>query len=118
MSATSKPNVVQLMFRDKEALYAAYMPALRFGGLFMPTTRTPKTRLGDEVYLLVTLPDDPTRYSVAGAVAWITPAKASGGRTQGVGIRFPDDDRAQELRLRIEQVLGTMVASSRPTQTL
>lgn len=118
MSAAAKPNVVQLVFREKEALYAAYMPALRHGGLFMPTARTPEYRLGDEVYLLVSLPEDPKRYSIVGSVAWITPAKASGGRTQGVGVKFQDDERAQELRLRIEQILGALVASSRPTQTL
>lgn len=116
--SASRKNVVQLVFRDKEALYAAYMPALRHGGLFMPTTRTLEYRLGDEVYLLVTLPDDSQRYSVVGRAAWITPAKASGGRTQGVGVGFADDQRSQEIRLRIEQILGTAIASSRPTQTL
>lgn len=116
--ASPRKNVVQLVFRDKEALYAAYMPALRHGGLFMPTTRTLEYRLGDEVFLLVTLPDDGHRYSIVGRAAWITPAKASGGRTQGVGVGFVDDQRSQEIRLRIEQILGTAIASARPTQTL
>ena len=41
------------------------------GGLFVPTQR--EHRLGEDAYLLVALPDDPTRHPVAGKVAWITP---------------------------------------------
>jgi type IV pilus assembly protein PilZ len=55
---------------------------------------------------------------MAGKVAWITPANASGGRTQGVGVRFPVDDKSRQLKLKIEQILGTQIASSKPTQTV
>ncbi len=115
-SSAPRPGVVQLVFREKTALYAAYIPAMSEGGLFVPTTR--EYRLGDDVYLLVTLPDDPQRYPVAGKVGWITPANASGGRTQGVGVRFPTDERTRLLKLRIEELLGTLISSSKPTQTL
>jgi type IV pilus assembly protein PilZ len=111
-----RPSVVQLVFRDKAALYAAYMPALSHGGLFVPTQR--EYRLGDDVYLLVALPEDPIRHPVAGRVAWITPAQVSGGRTQGVGVAFPDDEKTRALRSRIESLLGTSVAGARLTQTL
>ena len=84
----ARPSVIQLVFREKGALYAAYIPLFTDGGLFVPTTRD--YRLGDDIYLLLSLPDDPQRYPVAGKVAWITPANASGGRTQGVGVRFPE----------------------------
>lgn len=114
--ATPRPSVIQLVFRDKGALYAAYMPILTEGGLFVPTTR--EYRLGDDLYMLVTLPDDPQRYPVAGKVAWITPANASGGRTQGVGVRFPSDEKTRALRVRIEEALGTATAGSKPTQTI
>lgn len=115
-TAAPRPGVVQLVFREKTALYAAYIPAMSEGGLFVPTTR--EYRLGDDVYLLVTLPEDPQRYPVAGKVGWITPANASGGRTQGVGVRFPADERTRLLKLKIEEVLGTLISSSKPTQTL
>jgi type IV pilus assembly protein PilZ len=55
---------------------------------------------------------------VAGKVAWITPANASGGRTQGVGVRFPADEKTRTLKLRIEEILGTAIASAKPTQTI
>jgi type IV pilus assembly protein PilZ len=116
-SATlSRPAVIQLVFREKGALYAAYMPLLTDGGLFVPTAR--EYKLGEDIYLLLSLPDDPQRFPVAGKVAWITPANASGGRTQGVGVRFPNDDKTRQLKIRIEQMLGTSISSSKPTQTL
>ena len=112
----TRPSVMQLVFREKGALYAAYMPVLSEGGLFVPTTRD--YRLGEDIYLLLSLPDDPQRYPVAGKVAWITPANASGGRTQGVGVRFPADEKTRQLKVKIEELLGTAISSSKPTQTI
>ena len=114
--AMARPSVIQLVFREKGALYAAYMPAFTDGGLFVPTTRD--YTLGDDIYLLLSLPEDPQRYPVAGKIAWITPANASGGRTQGVGVRFPADDKTRLLRVKIVQILGTNISSSKPTQTI
>jgi type IV pilus assembly protein PilZ len=115
-AATPRPSVIQLVFREKGALYAAYIPLLADGGLFVPTTRDYK--LGDDIYLLLSLPEDPQRYPVAGKVAWLTPANASGGRTQGVGVRFPGDEKTRQLRLKIEEILGTSISSTKPTQTI
>ena len=112
----TRPSVIQLVFREKGALYAAYMPVFTDGGLFVPTTR--EYKLGDDIYLLLSLPDDPQRYPVAGKVGWLTPANASGGRTQGVGVRFPGDEKTRGLRLKIEEVLGTSISSAKPTQTI
>jgi type IV pilus assembly protein PilZ len=65
---------MQLAIKEKAALYAAYIPMFAEGGVFGPTQRD--YRLGDDVYVLLTLPDEPQRYPVAGRVAWITPARA------------------------------------------
>jgi type IV pilus assembly protein PilZ len=112
----SRPSVIQLVFREKGALYAAYIPLLVDGGLFVPTTR--EYKLGEDIYLLLSLPDDPQRYPVAGKVAWVTPANASGGRTQGVGVRFPNDEKTRLLKAKIEETLGTQLQSAKPTQTI
>jgi type IV pilus assembly protein PilZ len=112
----ARPSVIQLVFRERGALYAAYMPMFAEGGIFVPTTRD--YRLGEDIYLLLSLPDDPQRYPVAGKVGWITPANASGGRTQGVGVRFPNDEKSRALRARIEEALGTTISSVKPTQTI
>src|SRR5262245_66670516 len=112
----ARPSVIQLVFREKGALYAAYVPILLDGGLFVPTTR--EYKLGEDIYLMLSLPDDQQRYPVAGKVAWITPANASGGRTQGVGVRFPNDEKTRLLKLKIEELLGTQLQSAKPTQTI
>jgi len=115
-AAAARPSVIQLVFREKGALYAAYMPLFAEGGLFVPTTR--EYKLGEDIYLLLSLPEDPQRYPVAGKVGWITPANASGGRTQGVGVKFPSDEKTRALKQKIEEALGTMLQSAKPTQTI
>ena len=55
---------------------------------------------------------------MAGKVGWITPANTPGGRTQGVGVRFPGDEKTRLLKIKIEEVLGTAISSSKPTQTI
>ena len=115
-SGGSRPSVIQLVFRERGALYAAYIPSFIDVGLFVPTTR--EYKLGDDIYLLLSLPDDIQRYPVAGKIAWITPPNASGGRTQGVGVKFPSDDKTRLLRVKIEEVFGTAISSAKPTQTL
>ena len=114
--ATPRPSVIQLAIKEKAALYAAYIPTFADGGIFIPSNKD--YRLGDDVYVLISLPDDPQRYPIAGKVAWITPAKASGNRTQGIGVRFPTDEKSKLLKIQIEQLLGAHLGSDRPTQTL
>ena len=115
-STIARPSVVQLAIKEKAALYAAYIPLFSEGGMFIPTTRDYK--LGDDVYVLLTLPEDTQRYPVAGKVAWITPPKAAGNRTQGVGVRFPSDEKSRLLKIKIEEILGAHLASDRPTQSI
>ena len=66
------------------------MPFLSHGGLFVPTDRP--LSLGDEVFLLLRLLDDPERIPVAGKVVWITPKGAQGGRAAGAGVQFSGED--------------------------
>ena len=113
---TPRPSVIQLAIKEKAALYAAYIPLFSDGGVFIPTTRDYK--LGDDVYVLLSLPDDAQRYPVAGKVAWVTPARAAANRTQGVGVRFPADDKSKLLKIKIEEILGGHLSSERPTQTI
>lgn len=108
--------MIQFAIKDKADLYAAYIPLFADGGIFIPTTR--EYRLGDEVYVLLTLPDDPERYPVAGKVAWFTPSHAVGNRAPGIGVCFPSDEKSRQLKQRIEQVLGGSLASDRPTHTI
>ena len=112
----ARPTVLSLNINSKSALYAAYMPFLTNGGNFVPTPKT--YNLGDEVFMLLQLMDDPTKHPVAGTVVWITPAGTQGGKTQGIGVHFSEDDSGKVLRGRIEQVLAGHLGTNRPTHTL
>ncbi len=116
LSTTPRPSVIQLAIKEKAALYAAYIPLFSEGGIFIPTSR--EYKLGDDIYVLLSLPDDTQRYPVAGKVAWVTPAKASANRTQGVGILFPKDEKSKALKSKIEEILGSHLGTDRPTQTI
>ena len=115
-SAASRPSIVQLVIKEKGELYAAYIPLFKEGGIFISTARDYK--LGDDVYLLLTLPDETQRHPVTGKVAWITPAHAAGNQIQGIGVRFPSDEKSRMLKARIEEVLGSNLGSNRPTNTI
>ena len=111
-----RPSVLQLALKEKGALYAAYISLFAEGGIFVATPR--EFRLGDDVYVLLTLPDDPHRHPIAGQVAWVNPPRSAGRRPQGVGVAFPPEDASRLLKIKIEQILGTALGSSRPTHTL
>lgn len=111
----ARPAVLSLSIKEKAALYAAFMPYLKNGGVFVPTTRP--YQLGDDVYLILTLLDDPTKIPVAGKVVWVSPP-AGGNKTPGIGVHFPGDETGISARKRIEDALGAALKSARPTHTL
>ena len=95
-------------------LYAAYMPFVKNGGLFIPTNKTYK--IGDEVFMLLSLMDEPEKMPVAGKVVWVTPKGAQGNRATGIGVQFGDkDDLAAK---KIETYLAGSLESDRPTHTM
>jgi type IV pilus assembly protein PilZ len=110
-----KPGVLSLAIKEKAALYAAYMPFVKGGGLFIPTNKTFK--IGDEVFLLLSLLEDPVKLKVVGHVVWISPM-AQGSRPQGIGVQFSEKDGGQEARIKIEGLLGGAIKSGKPTHTM
>ena len=114
MSDADNQSVLTLTIQDQAVLYGAYMSFLKNGGLFVPTTRS--YRLGDEVFLLLSLMDEPEKLPVAGRVVWITPKGAQGNRQAGIGIEFSDQDAG--ITATIENYLGGSLASDRVTHTL
>ena len=111
----SKPGVLSLAIKEKAALYAAYMPFVKGGGLFIPTNKSFK--IGDEVFMLLSLVDDPLKLKVVGRVVWITPV-TQGNRPQGIGVQFSEKDGGIEARNKIEALLGGALKSARPTHTM
>ena len=106
-------GILSLTIKDKSVLYAAYMPFIRNGGLFIPTNKNYK--LGDEVFMLLNLMEEPEKIPVAGKVVWITPKGAQGNRAAGIGVQFNDGDNT--ARNKIETYLAGALKSDRPTHT-
>jgi type IV pilus assembly protein PilZ len=117
-SSIGKPGaggVITLAIREKSALYAAYMPFVKNGGMFIPTNKNYK--YGDEVFLLLTLMDEKEKIPVAGRIIWITPKGAQGSRPAGIGIQFSDQDGGA-VRNKIETYLAGALKSDRQTHTM
>lgn len=106
----ARQGILSLVIKDKPALYNAYMPFLKNGGVFVPTPR--RYFLGDEVFLLLTLPDSTERLPVAGRVAWVTPTGSQGNRAAGIGVQFADTRMARPFAARSRP---TSPAPSTPT---
>lgn len=112
----ARQGILSLKIKDTAALFNAYMPFLKHGGLFAPTAQS--YALGDEVVLLISLIDESERLSVAGKVAWVTPVGAQGNRTAGIGVHFNESSDGEVARNRIESLLAGAIGSERPTQTM
>ena len=112
----ARPGVFTLVIRSRAALYAAWMPLLRGGGIFMPSSRS--HALGEEVLILLSLLDDPNKIPLQGNVAWINPAHSTGNRPQGIGVQLHDSEVGRELRKKVEGLLAGALQSSRPTHTI
>jgi len=119
MNATAggaRQGILSLAVKDKAQLYAAYMPYLKHGGIFVPTPK--RYFLGDEVFLLMTLPESSERLPVAGKVVWVTPTGAQGNRVAGVGVQFADTPEGETVKGRIETLLAGALGADKPTNTM
>ena len=111
----NKPGLLTLTIKDKSALYLAYMPFVRNGGLFIPTNSN--YRLGDEVFMLLNLMGEDEKLPVAGRVIWMTPKGAQGKRTAGIGVQFSEQDRGNTQR-KIEAYLAGALGGDKATHTM
>jgi type IV pilus assembly protein PilZ len=117
MTSAERPSrrqgVLAVNIKDQNTLYAAYMPFLKNGGLFIPTNKDYK--LGEEVFMLVTLMDESEKVPIPAKVVWVTPPGAQGNRPPGIGVEFNDEGAA---RVKIEAYLPNAADSERATHTM
>ena len=127
MSTTAIPNpslpaqplrgvMLSLSIKDKASLFAAYMPFVVGGGIFIPTAKP--YNLGDEVFMLLTLLEDPAKLAISGTVVWISPQGATNNRSQGVGVQFAKNESGIQAKNKIEGLLGGALQSTRNTHTM
>jgi type IV pilus assembly protein PilZ len=87
---------------DKAALHASYMPFIKGGGLFVPTTE--HFSLHDEVILHLRLVEEGKKLLISGRVVWISSGIGQRGVSPGVGLQFTGDHR-----FRVKQFMETML---------
>ncbi len=103
MRQANQNDLLAVAIEDARVLHAAYMPFIADGGIFIPTAK--RYGLGEEVFVLLRLPDDAASIPLAGEVVWVAPEGALGG-SAGIGVRFNDRDDA--VRRRIEAQLADL----------
>lgn len=114
--AGARQGILSLAIKDKSALYNAYLPFVKGGGIFVPTTK--RYMIGDEVFILLTLMDEKDRLPVAGKVVWVTPPGAQGNRTAGIGVQFAETSEGETVRTKIETLLAGTLTADKPTHTM
>jgi type IV pilus assembly protein PilZ len=107
-------GIINYPIKDTHDLYASYMPFVLGGGLFVPSNRS--FPLGEEVFVVVTLPESSERIPVSGKVVW-SHHRSHGIRPAGFGIQLAGDE-GMRLRNQIEKLLAGHVSSDKPTHTL
>ena len=112
----ARQGILTLAIKDKAALYSAYMPYLKYGGIFVATPK--RYFLGDEVFLLLTLPESSERMPVAAKVVWVTPVGAQGNRPAGIGVQFNESAEGEAVKGKIEALLAGTLNSDRATHTM
>src|SRR5690242_2336930 len=104
MSETNpaQPEVLNLVIKDKNVLYVAYMSFVTNGGLFIPTQRA--FNFGATVSLILNLLDESEKYACLAKIVWITPKGAQGNRAPGIGVQFLGEE-GKKLKAKIETYL-------------
>ena len=109
-----RSGIMSVTMRDKSVLYAAYMPFIEHGGLFIATNKP--FNMGEEVFLLLNLMDEPEKIPVAGKVIWVTPKGAQGNRASGIGVQF--DVKNALAKDKVETYLAGALESEKSTHTM
>ena len=114
MGGGVRNGILNLKLATQEELYASYMPFVHNGGLFIPTRHS--YLLGDEVFVLLQLIDEPEKIPITGKVIWISPKGLGGSRKQGIGIQLSDANI--DLLGKIEAYLAGLLNSEDHTHTM
>lgn len=107
-------GIINFPIRDIVSLQAAYMPFVLGGGLFISSNRTVK--LGDDVFVVTSLPESSERIPLMGKVIWVS-QRASGGKPAGFGIQLQGDE-GKKFKDGAEKMLTGLMSAEKPTFTL
>lgn len=107
--------ILTISFKDEDHLAQSYMPFVKNGGIFAATDK--KYSLGDDLFMLITLPGVTAKMSIQGKVVWITPRNSSNKKPAGIGLQFSDQDNG-ETQKKFETMVGTKHRTLASTLTI
>ena len=81
-------GIIQVNIPDRATLQASYMGYVQGGGLFVPSKQ--KVKMGQEIFILATLPEQSQKIPLTGKVIWVS-QKQNGIKPQGFGIQLSGD---------------------------
>lgn len=107
-------GIIQVNIPDKATLQASYMSFVQGGGLFVPTKQAVK--MGQEVFILATLPDQSQKIPLTGKVIWIS-HKQTHFKPQGFAIQLTGD-KGVYYRTEAERILAGSKSLDRASYTM
>ena len=102
-------GIIQVNIPDKATLQSSYMPFVQGGGLFVSTKQVVK--MGQEVFVLATLPEQAQKIPLTGKVIWIS------HKPQGFAIQLAGE-KGVYYKNEAERLLAGSKAMDRPSFTM
>ncbi|QIO08621.1 PilZ domain-containing protein [Acinetobacter lanii] len=107
-------GLLQANISDRATLQASYMPYVQGGGLFISSKQDVK--MGEEVFVLATLPNQSQKIPLTGKVIWIS-YKQTGMKPQGFAIQL-SGEKGNYYRMEAEKLLAGSMSSDLPSFTM
>ncbi|MDO5768426.1 MAG: pilus assembly protein PilZ [Psychrobacter sp.] len=115
MAMPGRGGIITCNIENVDTLYASYLPFVVNGAMFIPSDRPQK--LGDEVFVAVTLPGSSERMPLNGKVVWVN-HKSQSGRPAGFAIQFGKDAVGLNVKNEVERLLAGKIDSPQATYTM
>lgn len=107
-------GLLQVNIADRATLQASYMPFVQGGGLFVPSKQDVK--IGEEVFVLATLPNQSQKIPLTGKVIWLS-HKQVGNKPQGFAIQL-GGEKGIYYKMEAEKLLAGSMSSDHPSFTM
>ena len=114
MESRISGGLIHVHIPDRATLQASYMHFVQDGGLFIPSRES--VTLGEEIFVLATLPEQTLKIPLTGKVIWIS-RKQAGIKPQGFAIQL-SGELGIYYKTEAEKILAGSMSSDRSNFTM
>lgn len=115
MAMPGRGGILTCHIENTGVLYASYLSFVDNGALFVPSKSV--QQLGDEVFIVITLPNSSERMPMNGKVVWVN-HKAQANRPAGFAVQIGKDVTGQRIKNEVERLLAGKIDSQQMTYTM